>query len=252
MKQLVFTHVPAAGFAAFDVELSTGEWACVDSSRFEGGARRSAKPLDEGPALVVVKLRLKWAIASLMQAIEVAGDAKECDRQWDTLQRQLATILGARAASNDPVKRAAVQRLQSTVLLDASAAQTKLPYEQEVDFGRKQVLHASQGQGAADVASLGLVPLMLEIAAATDALATAIGYGTTTKTPQECKAEARAACAATFASAAYWLGWIAEYGSEGTDRERAKALVKPLEQLSERYAGPSKTMRLNSGAAVGA
>ena len=243
MKQLEFIHVPAAGFAAFDAELSTGDWACVDSTRFEGGVRRSAKPLDEGPTLVIVKLRLKWAIAALMQAIEVAGDAKECDRHWDTLQRQLASILAARAKSNDPVKRAAAQRLQTALLLHSSASQTKLPYQQEVDFGRKQVVHVSQGQGAADVASLGLIPLMLEIASATDALATAIGYGANVKTPQERKASARAACAATFSSAAYWLEWIAEYGSEEADRERAMTLLEPLEQLATRYAGPPATLR---------
>lgn len=243
MKQLVFTNVPAAGFAAFDVELSTGDWACVDSSRYEGGPRRTAKGLDEGPTLPIVKLRLKWAIASLLQAIDVAGDAKECDRNWDTAQKQLASILGARAVSTDVIKRAAAQRLQSTLLMRSSAAQTNLHYQQEVDFGRNQVVHVAQGQGAADVASLGLLPLMLEIAATTEALAMAIGYGTCTKTPQERKASARTACAATFASAAYWLGWIAEFGSERADRERAEALRAPLEQLAARYAPPPTTLR---------
>ncbi len=235
MKQLVFTHVPTAGFAAFDVELSNGDWACVESTRFDGGSRRTAKPLDEGPTLVIVKLRLKWAIAALLQAIDVAGDAKETDRQWDVLQKQLASILGARAVSNDAQKRAAAQRLQAALLLGFSAGQTKLPYEQEVEFGRKQIRHVSQGQGAADVSLLGLIPLMLEVSAATESLATAIGFGTNTKTPQERKASARAACAATFSSAAYWLGWIMEYGSEGNDRERAAALLEPLEKLANRY-----------------
>lgn len=243
MKQLVFTHVPAAGFATFDVELAAGDWACVDSSRYEGGPRRTAKALDDGPTLPVVKLRLKWAIAALLQAIDVAGDAKECDRNWDTLQKQLATILGACVVSADATKRAAAQRLQQTLLLHSSAEQTKIPYEEEVDFGRYQVIHVSQGQGAADVASLGLVPLMLEIAATTEALATAIGYGSDSETPQERKISARTECAATFASAAYWLDWIAEFGSEGADRERAKALRAPLEQLAARYAPPPTTLR---------
>lgn len=252
MKQLEFSHVPAAGFATFDVELATGEWACVDSSRFEGGQRRTTKPLGEGPTLVVVKLRLKWAIAALMQAIEVAGDAKECDRHWDTLQKQLTSILGARSASNDSVKRAAAQRLQAALLLRSGADQTKLPYPQEVELGRKQVLHVSQGQGAADVASLGIVPLMVEIASATEALATSIDYGPHLKTPQERKTSAREACAATFASAAYWLDWISEYGSEKTDRERASALRAPLEQLSARYSGPPVTIRSRTEARAGA
>ncbi len=251
MKQLIFNHVPAAGFAAFDVELATGDWACVDSSRYEGGPRRAAKALEDGPTLPIVKLRLKWAIAALLQAIDVAGDAKECDRNWDTLQNQLASILGARSASTDGIKRAASQRLQGILLLHSNAAQTKLSYQQEVDFGRNQVAHVSQGQGAADVASLGLVPLMLEIAATTEALAMAIGYGNCTQSPQERKLSARATCAATFDSVAYWLDWIAEFGSEA-DRERAEALRAPLEQLAARYAPPPTTLRSTSEATVGA
>jgi len=250
MKQLVFTNVPAAGFAAFDVELASGDWACVDSSRYEGGPRRTAKALEDGPTLPIVKLRLKWAIAALLQAIDVAGDAKECERNWEGSQKQLASILGARAVSTDVIKRAAAQRLQTSLLLPSSASQTKLPYQQEVDFGRNQVLHVSQGQGAADVASLGLIPLMLEIAATTEALAIAIGYGTCTKTPQERKVSARASCAATFASAAYWLDWIAEFGSEEADRERAEALRAPLEQLASRYSPPPATLRSISDATV--
>jgi len=245
MKQLVFTYVPAAGFAAFDVELSTGDWACVDSSRYETAQPRTAKTLDEGRTLMIVKLRLKWAITSLLQDIDVAGDATECARHWETLQNQIASILGARAVSNNQVKRAAAQRLQKIFLFRSGAAETKLPYQEEVELGRRQVFHVSQGSGAADVATLGLVPLMLEMASATEALATAIGSGTCTKTPQERKLSARATCAATFAAAAYWLGWIAEYGSEGADRERAMALREPLEQLAERYSAAPQTLRSN-------
>lgn len=250
VKQLVFTHVPAAGFAAFDVELATGDWACVESTRFDGGPRKIAKPLEDGPTLIIVKLRLKWAIAALLQAIDVAGDAKECDRQWDVLQKQLASILGARVVSNDSHKRAAAQRLQSALLLRSSGiGQTKLPYQEEVDFGRQQVQHVCQGQGAADVALLGLVPLLVEISSATEALAISIGYGVSTKTPQERKASARAACAATFSSAAYWLGWIAEYGSEPADRERAAALLVPLEELAARHAPANRMQSEIAGAA---
>lgn len=242
MKQLVFSHVPAAGFAAFDVELSSGDWAFVDSSRVEGTQRKTAKPLEDGPTLVVVKLRLRWAIATLLQAIEVAGDANECDRHWDTLQQQLATILGARTASSDLAKRSAAQRLQVALLHRFGTGQTKVPFQQEIDLGREQIRHVSEGQGAADVALLGLVPLMLDIAAATEAFATAIGYASSRETTQERKVSARTACAATFASAAYWLSWIAEYGSEKSDRERAAALLGPLERLAERHSEPA-TMR---------
>lgn len=251
MKQLVFSHVPAAGFAAFDAELSSGDWAFVDSSRSDSGTRKTAKPLEDGPTLVVVKLRLRWAIATLLQAIEVAGDANECDRHWDTLQQQLATILSARTASNDHAKRSAAQRLQVALLHRFGIGQTKVPFRQEIEHGREQIRHVSEGQGASDVALLGLVPLMLDIAAATEALATAIGDTSSKESAQDRKVSARAACAATFASAAYWLSWIAEYGSERADRERASALLVPLEQLAERHSAPA-TMRSPAVESVGA
>lgn len=251
MKQLVFSHVPAAGFAAFDVELSSGDWAFVDSSRIDGAHRTTAKPLEDGPTLVVVKLRLRWAIATLLQAIEVAGDANECDRHWETLQQQLATILSARTASNDLAKRSAAQRLQVALLQRFAAGQIKVPFQQEIDLGREQIRHVSEGQGAADVALLGLVPLLLDIAAATEALATAIGKNSSKESAHDRKISARAACAATFASAAYWLSWITEYGSERSDREPAAALLVPLEQLAERYSEPT-TMRSPVAESIGA
>lgn len=260
MKQLDFSHVPAAGFAAFDVELSSGEWAFVDSSRPDSAQRNTAKPLEDGPTLVIVKLRLRWAISTLMQALEVAGDAGECDRHWDMLQQQLATILSARTASNDLAKRSAAQRLQVALLHRFGTELTNVPFRQEIEFGREQIRHVSEGQGAADVTLLGLVPLLLDIAAATEALATAIGdealataMGDTTPptSSQDRKISARAACAATFASAAYWLSWIAEYGSEKSDRERADALLTPLKQLAERHSEPA-TMRSPALETVGA
>ncbi len=238
MNPLVFTHVPAEGFAAFAADLSSGPWAIIDSSTYEGPNNSAAKSLGDAPTLVVVKLRLMWGIRTLVHAVEAAGGAKMQDRAWDGAQKQLNALLSAAAASNDPAKREAASRLQKVLLAGAGEAQTKLRYQQEVDFGRKQALFASQGQSGADVALLGLQPVMAEIAAATDTLAATIGHGDTEHAPYARKLVATAECAATFVSAAHLLGWLAEHGSPGPDRERAIALRVPLEELVARYPAP--------------
>ena len=241
MKQLDFAHVPAAAFAVFDEELSNGDWASVESTRFDGHELHAAKPLEECRTLAIVKLRLRWAIASLLQAIEVSGDAKECGRHWNSLQKQLNACLREQSTSMNMRKRAAARRLQSELLRNRFG-RTMMTYRQEVELGHHQVNHVSHGQGAADVASLGLVPLMLEISSATDTLANAIGYDSAVNINQDRKTAARAACAETFASAAYWLGCIAEYGSERSDRERAHALLASLRSLAEQYSSRDRTI----------
>lgn len=235
MEHLVFTHVPAAGFSAFDVELSVGAWGLVDVSGYEGTNQYALKPLGEAPVVVVLKLRLKWGIASLARAIEGAWSAKECDRKWDGCQKLLNAELGVAGMSNDVAKREAAARLQKLLLIGAGEGQTRLRYQQEVDFGRKQQLLISQGQAAADVALLGLGSVMLDIAQATDQLALAIGHGESAHAPYLRKAKATMACASAFGVVADMLGFMAEHGSAGADREQALALRGPLEELVARY-----------------
>ncbi|MBK9264642.1 MAG: hypothetical protein IPM54_33260 [Polyangiaceae bacterium] len=231
MSQLSFAHVPQAGFTAFGSTMSTGAWALVDTTNYEN----SSTPLWNAPMTAVVKIRMKRTVMGLLEAIAGAGGAKGCDRQWDSCQKQLNGLLGVAAESNNTAKREAAERLQKMLLLGAGAGQTQLRYQEEVDFARKQAALTSQGQGAADVALLGLGPIMAEIASATDALAAAIGHGETNRTPYRRKATAAMECATTFAWAADTLSWMVEHGGEGAERELAMALHASLVELAERY-----------------
>ncbi len=239
MKPLSFTHVPAEGYSGFSTELSTGTWAVVDTSSYEGPNQSASKSLSDASVFVALKLRMKWGIAALVQATEGSGTAKSYDRTWDTLQKQLNALLMASAASMEPAKHEAAKRLQQSLLLGGGEGQTKLRYQQEVDFGRKQVLMTSQGQGAADMTLLGLGVLLASIDAATDSLAEAIGHGDYGHAPHRRRIAATSACGAAFASAAQLLAWIAAHGT-AEDRELAMDLRGPLVELVARY--PAKTV----------
>jgi hypothetical protein len=52
--------------------------------------------------------------------------------------------------------------------------------------------------------------------------------------------QAQAACSGLCAHLADQLGWMAESGVPGNDRQLALDLRKPLEQLAARYPAPAK------------
>lgn len=236
MGSLFFSYVPAEGFTSFKQALASGAWGAVDTVQWEGPDQTAAKPLGEAKMVVGHKLRLKWGIEALVLAMEGAGSAKDRDKAWDGAQKQLRALLAAAALSSDAAKREAAGRLQKSLLLGAGEAQTRLKYQQEVDFGRNQALLTSQGQAAADVALLGLGNVMAEIQSTTNALAAAIGHGNSSGRPFERLEEATAACAASFAAVAEQLEWQSQHAQPGPDREQAMSLRAPLETLVERYS----------------
>ena len=240
MDTPVFSHIPANGLTSLSADLETDAWGAIDTAPWEGPDRTAAKPLGDAPVTVAHKLRLKWSIATLLIATAGAGSAKDCDRAWDSVQKQLQSLIAAGASSSDPAKREAAGRLAKALLSGAGTAQTKLSYQQEVDFGRTQLAYTAKGQGAADVTLLGLGATMTEVQQTTDALAATIGHGQSAGRPFERLAEATAACAASFAVVAEALAWEAKHGQAGGDRERAVHLRAPLEKLAARYPVPAK------------
>jgi hypothetical protein len=185
MGSLSFTYVHQEGLTSFNTDLAADAWAAVDTTPWEGPNKTGAKPLGDAPVVVVHKLRLTWGIAGIVEAIGGASTAKECDKTWDGAQKPLRALIAAASAGSDQAKRDAGSRLQKTLLLGAGEKQTTLKYQQEVDFGRKQALLIASGQGAADVALLGLGGVMDEIEKATEALSIAIGHGESSARPFE-------------------------------------------------------------------
>jgi hypothetical protein len=239
MRSLVFGNVDPDGFLGFADELDKGEWATIDVTSYLAPDGKLLKPLCDAPACVEWKLSLKGAVAAVFDAREGAGSAKELDRLWDGKQKQLAALIQAATNDSDAKKREAAARLHKSLLRGAGTAQTKLRYQQEVDFAKQQALTATSAEVAADVGLLGLGPILDEIAAATAKLAAAIGHGEGSDRPSDRFRGAVAECAAEFASVANRITSATKHGMEGEDRQRAQRLLAPLEALVARYPAPA-------------
>ncbi len=240
MSEPSYAYVPEEGFEGFAQELSQGAWALIDTKDFEGAGQAAAKPLCDAPLQVTWKLRVAWVLVELGAARGGADLAKDVDNAWDGTQKRLAGLLAAGTHDKAHEKRAAAARLQKAFLLGAGSGQTKLRYQQEVDFGRTQAQLAKEAQYAADIALLGLDSLVTEIEEATDALAEAIGHGQGKgRRPSERRRAALGACSTTFAAVADSIAWVIRHGTPA-DQPRAQALLVSFHALAKRYPAPPK------------
>lgn len=237
MSQLSFAHIPSIGFSGFSTTLDSSPWSLIDASAY---ADPNA-PLWNAPLMVIVKVRLGRSTGALCAAMLGADGAKACDDAWDACQDQLSCQLQGYAVSKNEDKRDAAKRLQKVLLLGRGKGQTQLRYQAEVDFGRNQQRAVASGQGAADIALLGLDALMHEITLATENLAAAIAHGQTGVTPHQRRIQATAACAKTFGWAAESLVWLVDEGGNGPERETAIACLASLRELVHRYPAMKRT-----------
>lgn len=241
MAELRFHNVPPEGFVAFANELDVNEWGSIDVTPHVGPNQTTTQPFFGISVLIAYKILLLWVIDTLVGIRESAGNAKEADNNWDNTQRRLRSLLDMWAAHHDALKREAAARLRKALLLGAGTAQTKLSYQQEVDFGHQQLKTVAKGQAAADVALLDLGAIIDDIRHATNVLGDAIGYGQTTARPFEQREAATLKCAATFESIAHTLGRIADNKALGPESTLAAKLLAPFEALAARYPAGSTT-----------
>lgn len=233
-----FAHVPEEGFQSFMHELSQGEWGLIDTSTYEGPNHKTIKSLCEAPIQIGWKLQIAWVLGELADARGGADSATEVDHHWDGTQKKFAALVSAASHDLDPEKRAASARLQKALLLGAGTGQTKLKYQQQVDFGRAQLLLAKETQHTTDIDTLGLAALIAEIMQTTDALADAIGHGQGAgRRPSERRRAAIAACSTTFSNVQASIAWVLEKGL-AADHTKAQALLEPLHALAKRYPAP--------------
>lgn len=244
MADVSFGHVPAEGFAAFDTQLEKDAWGAIDVSTYLGQNGRPAKPMGSAPAYATYKVALKVSVSELVLVVQSTAGAKGFDAAWDQAEKHFsAVIVAARKSTNIAVKVAA-DRLFSAMLLGKGDGQTLLGYQQEVDFGRKQILLSTQPQMAADIALLGLGPMMQTIAGATDALAGAVGQGRADLAPAKQRKALVVKCTQVFGTVYNALDWHTAYGEPGEDREEAIALQTSLKDLAAKY--PLRTGKTKS------
>lgn len=235
MADVSFTHVPAEGFAGFGMQLAAGEWSSIDVSNVLGATGRLEKPVTEASPFVFFKVQLSMAVDNMVMVLESTGGARGYDDIWDNLQKRFSGLIQLAQASMNPAEKAAGDRLFTTLLLGKGGSQTRLSYQQEVDFGRKQIRLASEPTLTADITLLGLSGLVANIATATENLASAIGQGRNDLAPAKQRRASVAECMQVFGTVYRSLDWIAAYGAPGGEREKARALLESLQDLATKY-----------------
>ena len=130
----------------------------------------------EIPILSLIKRRIKQRGMTLLQAISTdSGELSTLDSRWDSPQRKLASRVREAESDEDVRLNNAADRLRPALLRGQGTAQTQLPYEEEVKFGKMQVglARAPKKEGqttptiAEDLETIGATSLIADIEART-------------------------------------------------------------------------------------
>lgn len=235
MADVSFAHVSSEGFTAFSAQLDNDPWSTIDISTYLGADGRLQKPIGSAPVLVLLKVQLILAVSDVVMVVQSTGGAKRYDDAWDRAQKRLAGLIAVARMSTNAPEREAADRLHDSLLLGKNGdRQTKLAYQQEVDFGRNQMRLATEAQNAADIAALGLGTVMAHVATATEDLAGAVGQGRADLAPSLQRKAIVAKCVHVFGTVHRTLLWMAEFG-DADDRQQAIVLQGSLESLAARY-----------------
>lgn len=238
MASFGYGNIPARGFVSFERELDEAPWKEIATKKYEEAAKDDASTLLDAPQLVIFKLRLRFGIAQVIAALG-ATPLTKLDQSWDATQRRLFHRIAVHVDDDDPAMRACADRLFAQLLSGTGTAQTKLDYDDEVDFGRNQIALTREGGAlAADVKKLKLGDVLAEVATTTEALAKGLGRagGGARKAPSRKLRDAVAECAAAFNAVHEGLSWFTARTPPGPDRDQLVALQAPLDRLLERHA----------------
>ena len=145
-----------------------------------------------------------------------ADELTSLDRAWDASERRVNSQIAVHEDSEDPARAAAAARLRAALLSGAGSAQTVLSWEQEVDFGRKQVELASQAPLSDDVALLELQPFIDDISEKTEALSNVLRQEGSSSAPRSNRIrEALVGCRQSFNRVHDDLLWHQEHVPSG-------------------------------------
>jgi uncharacterized small protein (DUF1192 family) len=244
MANYGFSYVPERGFVAFLNDLEEGEWGEVSLAGLDTSPDA---PLPESilsaPRRVVWKVRLTRGCNRVKRARQGSATRtpSDIDDEWDALQRQLKHILAFHLEHKEPAKRDAAGRLFKRLLSGKSGlSQTRLPLQEEVDFGEAQVKAARESPLSADVTLLGIGELIDDIAKKTKELRDSLG-----RAPGQVSGAARdraedLSSALTFATEAFnsvlsEIDWCVENVAGGQVIDELTRLREPLQNLLDRY-----------------
>jgi hypothetical protein len=140
-----YSKVTDKAFSAFSLELEEGAWKAISIKKYVDAADWRPASLVDAPRPVVWKLRATWAISDLALALGVASAEvlAALDSDWDAGQRSFNSFVASAQDDAAPEVRAAAVRVGKTMLGGGGTAQTILSYDEEVDYGRNQIVIAS-------------------------------------------------------------------------------------------------------------
>jgi hypothetical protein len=231
-----YGHVSAKGFVAFGHDLADGAWKSVSIAKYDVESKELDAAALDASHPVIWKLRISWVLAALKQALG-SGKLDQLDASWDACERRLHYRLAERADDKDPEIRAAAERLRGQLLEGNGTEQTGYGYDEEIDFGRKQLELAKEESIAADIKKLEVGDLLQDIAEATEALAQGSGRKAGSKragAPSAQLRDALAACTTAFNGVHDDLAWFLENTATGPVRDRLAELQAPFEALLAR------------------
>ncbi len=178
MARAGFGELSEDVLVGFERELTDGAWSSVDAAEWLSRKGAKGKALEDAPVLVFHKVVMLGAVQSLVAALAAGdGELRALDEAWDEEQRTLDLELQLKERRKQPAAvREAAARVRKA-LLPVGTDQIGYDADKESSFGHTQVLKARAQPLAADVALLGLDPVVTAIERATDALAKVNGHG---------------------------------------------------------------------------
>lgn len=224
-------------------EMERGEWGKIDTSKYQDTAQLPPEGLLDLPVLLVFKLWLFWALSGLARTLGILDTTVllKLDEAWDSFQRQLHFQLAFFAAGLDQAKKEAALRLREVMLLGDGLAQTRLSYDDEADFGYRQIALSKEEGHAKDIALLGIEPLFESILASTSALEKGLGRtpGDTRRGPRSKRVEAALNdCRATCLLVHKGLERLSKTTPAGPQKEMLEKLLAPLVDMLGRGQRP--------------
>jgi hypothetical protein len=238
-----FSYVEVDGCVSFRSELEKDSWGKHSIAAWTGDS--PGPELLEAPLILACKVRLWRSTSRLVTVMQQVASAKlpAIDARWDSLQRRMHYRTAEFAESTDTDLREAALRVRTVGLLGDGTQQTGLSYKLEVDFGRRQVALAREKPLALDIALLGLVGLVEDIAASTEELASAVDLAGTgegsldSRSRSERLLSAKTECRQAFSAVQSELEWV--LAQPETTAEKKAAIgeyLTPIYALLERYS----------------
>ncbi len=229
MSNFGYSYVTKDALVGFKETLQQPPWSLLDP------LERSS-PEDRALWLQATWFQVQRAL--LWEAVEAVIGALDMfeqelfdkDADWDAVQRQFSFGLMEKEADRDPKVSQAAARLRVSMLEGGTTAQTRLTYQAEVDFGRKQVETGAQPLVLADLETVGMVDRPERIKRTTDALAETLARNLA-HTRRLSLSQARHISTSTFNNVHGQLIIMSDLLAPGPQRDQLNALLATLNSL---------------------